>query len=79
MREIYGRIVTDDLVPLLRDLHRRSDPEEVVVVFVSALELVRLGAVCAEQNKPFAEIYLRKGPKSIDLEALGAEETDDEA
>jgi len=79
MREIYDRVVTDDLVPLLRDLHRRTDPEEVVVVFVSALELVRLGAVCAEQNLPFAEIYLRKGRKELDLSQVEAQESADGA
>jgi len=74
MREIYDRVMADDLVPLLRDLGRRSDPEEVVVVFVAALELVRLGAVCAEQSRPFAEIYLRKGHDSFDIEQIEARE-----
>ncbi len=61
MREIYQRITDDDLVPLMRHLNRRPDPEEVVVLIVAALELVRLGAVRAEQRVPFAEIYLRTG------------------
>jgi segregation and condensation protein A len=77
MREIYQKIMADDLIPLLRDLNQRSDPEEVVVVFVSALELVRLGAVCAEQTSPFAEIYLRKGPNDIDLDSIEAVESGD--
>lgn len=70
MREIYDRIVRDDLVPLLRHLHGRPDPEEVVVLFVAALELVRLGAARAEQRLAFAEIYLRRGDRPLDVEAL---------
>lgn len=65
MSELYQRIVNDDVVPLLRDLHSRSDAEEVVVMFVAALELVRMGAVCAEQRRQFAEIYLRKGARKF--------------
>lgn len=77
MREIYDRVTTEDVVPLLRDLHRRSDPEEVVVVFVSALELVRLGAVCAEQGRPFAEIYLRRGTRVLSREQIEGHEVID--
>ncbi len=73
MREIYRRVPIDDSLPLLRDLHQRSDAEEVVVLFVAALELVRLGAVRAEQGRPFAEIYLRQGPNDLDLDALDVE------
>jgi segregation and condensation protein A len=61
MHEIYKRVCEDELVPLLRNLHQRSDSEEIVVMVVATLELVRLGAVCAEQRRPFAEIYLRRG------------------
>jgi segregation and condensation protein A len=61
MREIYRQIREEDLVPLTRHLNRRPDPEEVVVLIVAALELVRLGAARAEQRLPFAEIYLRRG------------------
>lgn len=74
MRELYRRVRADGLLPLLRDLHRRSDVEEIVVVFVAALELVRLGAVCAEQGRPFAEIYLRTGPRELDAAELDAAE-----
>jgi segregation and condensation protein A len=70
MREIYRRVVADGLLALLRDLHRRADAEEVVALFVATLELVRVGAVCAEQGRPFAEIYLRPGPRELDLEDL---------
>ncbi len=65
MTELYQRVSNDDVVPLLRDLHSRSDVEEVVVMFVAALELVRMGAVCAEQQRQFAEIYLRKGARQF--------------
>lgn len=65
MREIYRRIHRDGLVPLLRHLHTRPDPEEAVVLVVATLELVRLGAVRAEQQKAFAEIYLRRGPRDL--------------
>jgi len=55
----------DGLVPLLRDLNSRSDPEEVVAVVVAVLELVRLRGVFAEQRKAFAEIYLRPGDRQL--------------
>lgn len=70
MREIYQRVAEDDLVPLMRHLQPRSDPEELVVVIVAALELVRLGAIQAEQRVPFAEIYLRKGRRPFDEASL---------
>jgi len=66
MREIYHRILSDDLVPLMRHLNRRPDPEEAVALIVATLELVRLRAVRAEQRQPFSEIYLRKGERSLD-------------
>jgi segregation and condensation protein A len=65
MAEIYHRVENEDLVPLLRHLRRRSDREEVVVVFVAALELIRLGAVRADQRRSFAEIYLRMGDRRL--------------
>lgn len=77
MREIYDRVTGEDVVPLLRDLHRRSDPEEVVVLFVAALELVRLGAVCAEQRRHFAEIYLRRGERVLSPAELDGHGADD--
>ena len=70
MREIYERVRGEGLLALLRDLHRRPDVDEVVALFVATLELVRLGAVCAEQGRQFAEIYLRPGPLELDLERL---------
>jgi segregation and condensation protein A len=78
MRDLYRRVAAEDVVPLLRDLQRRSDPEEVVVVFVAALELVRLGGVCAEQRRPFAEIYLRRGERELTAEDLEHLDQDDE-
>jgi segregation and condensation protein A len=76
MREIYDRILSEDLVPLTRHLNRRPDPEEVVVLFVAALELVRLGAVRAEQRQPFTEIYLRRGERVLDEADLDRGETE---
>ncbi len=70
MLELYTKVIDDKLVALLRHLHTRSDPEEVVTLVVATLELVRLGGVCAEQGRPFAEIYLRPGSKTIDVETL---------
>jgi segregation and condensation protein A len=61
MREIVSLIHDDGSMALLRNLHSRADIEEVVVMFVAALELVRLGVACAEQRQAFAEIYLRRG------------------
>jgi segregation and condensation protein A len=66
MRDLYGRVQQDGLVPLLRFLHGRSDDEEIVVTVVATLELVRLGGIVAEQRQPFAEIYLRPGRLTLD-------------
>ena len=70
MSEIYRRVISDGLVPLLRDLHSRTDPEEVVAVMVGVLELVRLRGVFAEQRLPFAEIYLRPGDRTLSEKEL---------
>ena len=79
MREIYHRVRADGLLALLRDLHRRADVEEVVALFVATLELVRLGAVCAEQGRAFAEIYLRPGPLDLDIDRLARLEPEEAA
>ena len=63
MRNLYDRVHESTLLPLLRLIDSTPDPEEVVALVVATLELVRLGGVCAEQRKVFAEIYLRPGPK----------------
>jgi chromatin segregation and condensation protein Rec8/ScpA/Scc1 (kleisin family) len=72
MREIHTRILQDGSMPLLRHLHGRAESEEVVVLFVAALELVRLGAARASQRRPFAEIYLRKGTRSLEDQQLAS-------
>jgi segregation and condensation protein A len=77
MREIYQRITEDDLVPLTRHLNRRANPEEVVVLIVATLELVRLGAARAEQRLPFAEIYLRRGRRTLDEASFEPPERED--
>jgi segregation and condensation protein A len=73
MAELYQRIVEDELVPLLRMMYSRADDEEIVVLFVAVLELVRLGGVRAEQRLPFAEIWLRRGAVSLDAGDLATE------
>jgi len=70
MSDIYHRVRSDGLFPLLRDLNSRSDAEEVVTVVVAALELVRLRGVFAEQRKAFAEIYLRPGDRELSQKEL---------
>ncbi len=65
MADIYHRVRSDGLVPLLRELNSRSDPVEVATVMVAALELVRLRGVFAEQRKAFSEIYLRPGDREL--------------
>lgn len=70
MRDIYRRVRGEGLFPLLRHLHRRPDPEEVVTMVVATLELARLGGVRAEQRRPFAEIYLRPGPRELDPDGM---------
>ena len=65
MEDIYRRVLDDGLMPLLRHLNSRSDPEEVAAVMVATLELVRLRGVFAEQSLPFAEIYLRPGDRQL--------------
>jgi segregation and condensation protein A len=67
MRDIYGRVMSGGVMPLLRHLHSRSDPEEVVAVIVATLELVRLRGVLAEQRRPFAEIYLHPGDRTLSV------------
>jgi len=66
MQELYDTVHQEKLLPLLRHLDSRSDPEEVVALVVATLELVRLGGVRAEQRRVFAEIFLRPGPRSFD-------------
>jgi chromatin segregation and condensation protein Rec8/ScpA/Scc1 (kleisin family) len=70
MREIYRTVIEQGSMSLLRLLHARADAEEVVVLFVATLELVRLGAVRASQRRAFAEIYLRKGSRSLTEDRL---------
>jgi len=70
MREIYRTVLDQGSMSLLRHLHARPDAEEVVVLFVATLELVRLGAVRASQRRPFAEIYLRRGARSLTEDRL---------
>lgn len=65
MQDIYRKVLDDGLMPLLRHLNSRSDPEEVAAVMVATLELVRLRGVFAEQSRPFAEIYLRPGDRQL--------------
>lgn len=78
MQDLYDRVRSDTLVPLLRWLDSRSDPEEVVVTVVAALELVRLGGIAAEQRIPFAEIFLRPGRRELASTQLEDPETLDE-
>ena len=76
MSNIYRQVHDDGLMPLLRHLNSRSDPEEVVAVMVATLELVRMRGVFADQERAFAEIYLRPGDREIDpkeLEKHGAD------
>jgi segregation and condensation protein A len=70
MKDIYARVMSGGVMPLLRHLHSRSDPDEVVAVVVATLELVRLRGVFAEQRRPFAEIYLRPGDRSLSVPEL---------
>ena len=70
MRDVYHRVTTDGMVPLLRHLNSRSDREEVVAVIVATLELVRLRGVFAEQRRAFAEIYLRPGDRQLSSKEL---------
>ncbi len=65
MRDLYDRVHDASLIPLIRLLDSTPDPEEVVALVVATLELVRLGGVCAEQRRVFAEIYLRPGPRQF--------------
>lgn len=75
MKDVYGRVINDGLVPLLRHLNSRSDPAEVAALMVATLELVRLRGVFAEQERPFAEIYLRPGDRVLNIEELIRRET----
>ncbi len=79
MRDLYGEVLREGLVPLLRHLHTRSDPEEVVTLVVATLELARLGGIRAEQRRRFAEIYLRPGPARLEVERMFTGEAGDGA
>jgi segregation and condensation protein A len=70
MTSIYQQVRDDGLMPLLRHLNERSDPEEVAAVMVATLELVRMRGIFAEQRHAFAEIYLRPGDRSLNSEEL---------
>jgi len=70
MRDLYSAVRGEGLYPLLRNLKGGPDAEEMVVLFVAALELVRLGGVRAEQRRPFAEIYLRPSRRELDPESF---------
>ncbi len=70
MSDIYERVKTDGLMPLLRHLNSRSDPEEIVAAMVATLELVRMRGIFAEQERAFAEIYLRPGDCPLDIDEL---------
>jgi len=78
MQDIYHRVHEDGLMPLLRHLNSRSDPEEVATVMVATLELVRLRGVLAEQSKPFTEIYLRPGDRHLTTSEMLHEEVPSE-
>ncbi|RLE23225.1 MAG: hypothetical protein DRJ65_12300 [Acidobacteria bacterium] len=75
MRELYDTVHQSKLMPLLRHLDTRTDPEEVVALVVATLELVRLGGVRAEQRRVFAEIFLRPGPLAYDPAATFHQES----
>lgn len=79
MRELYDTVHQTQLMPLLRHLDTRSDPEEVVALVVATLELVRLGGVRAEQRRVFAEIFLRPGPLPYDPAAAFHQEAQEAA
>ncbi len=70
MRELYRRVLEERVLPLRRLLRGHGDPEEVVTLVVAALELARLGGIIADQRRAFAEIYLRPGVRSLDVDAL---------
>ena len=70
IRELYARVREDGMVALLRQVHACPNVEEVVTLIAASLELARLGAVHADQRRPFAEIYLRPGEQELDLDRL---------
>jgi len=73
MKELYQKVLEEGSVPLLRHLHSSRDAEGVVTAVVAALELARLGGIHAEQRRPFAEIYLRPGERTLSPDQLFAE------
>lgn len=74
MHEVYQRVHEQGSFSLLRHMDARPDSEEVVTLFVATLELVRLGGILAEQRQSFAEIYLRPGPNTLDLDNMTPQE-----
>ena len=80
MRQLYHEVHEKSVLPLLSFLKMQLQSEEMVALMVATLELVRLGAVRAEQRRLFSEIYLRPGAKTYDektvLRAQDAEASD---
>jgi segregation and condensation protein A len=70
MSDIYQRVMSDGLMPLMQELDSRSDPSEIAAVMVATLELVRLRGVFAEQRTAFSEIYLRPGDRRLGAREL---------
>ena len=70
MKDIYDLVRSDGLVPLLRHLNSRSDPVEVVDGHGGGPGTGAVAGVFADQQRPFAEIYLRPGDRALDAKEL---------
>ncbi len=66
MKDLAGRVRRDGVVSLVRSVLHGAEAEEVVAVIVAVLELVRLGAVSADQQVAFGEVFLRVGEAGVE-------------
>lgn len=61
MKDLATRVQREKVIQLVRSYLYDAEPEEVVTVIVAVLELVRVGAVSADQRTAFGEVLLRAG------------------
>lgn len=74
MRHLYRLVCSERLLRFMRYVRSLSETEDAVTSIVAVLELARLGGIRAEQRTPFAEIYLRPGPRTLAAEDLEPED-----
>ncbi|MGH9457999.1 MAG: segregation and condensation protein A [Thermoanaerobaculia bacterium] len=70
MRELYDKLLEASPIRLLWYLEGR-DRNELVVIFLATLELVRLGGISLRQGEIFGEILIHRTDREIDTAQFG--------